>query len=231
MADEPYLIFLSHKAEVRGQVQNLKEGLESYGVEAFVAHSDIYPGAEWQEEILEVLEDMDAFVPILTKDFRDSEWTDQEVGYALAREVPIIPLIVGMNPYGFIGKYQGIKCSWKDAPMEIVKALMDDSEMVDTFINAVFDCQSLTQANRLSRILPSIEGLTKEQVSRMVAAFKENEFVNNSYGFNGTRPSQFGDGLPALLSEITEQPFGLRKDLRDRFYIDPPLYWGYRVFT
>ena len=48
MPDEPYLIFLSHIAEVKKEVQKLKEGLEKYGVEAFVAHSDINPGTEWE---------------------------------------------------------------------------------------------------------------------------------------------------------------------------------------
>ena len=114
--DQVFLIFLSHKAEVKDKVQVLKEGLEEYGVEAFVADSDIDPGTEWQEEILGALEDMDAFVPVLTEDFSDSPWTDQEVGYAIARGVPIIPLRLGVDPYGFMGKYQGLSCSWEEAP-------------------------------------------------------------------------------------------------------------------
>ena len=104
MDDETYLIFLSHKVEVKEEVQALKEGLEFYGVEAFVAHADIFPGTEWQKEILDALDHMDAFVPILTEGFRDSEWTDQEVGYAIAADVPIIPLRIDLDPYGFHGQ-------------------------------------------------------------------------------------------------------------------------------
>ena len=85
MDEGGFLIFLSHKAEVKKEVQALKDGLEEYGVEAFLAHSDIFPGTEWQEEILGALEEMDAFVPVLTKGFNDSPWTDQEVGFAISK--------------------------------------------------------------------------------------------------------------------------------------------------
>ena len=230
MADEPYLIFLSHKAEVKAQVQKLKEGLEEYGVEAFVAHSDIYPGTEWEDEILEALEDMDAFVPILTKDFRDSEWTDQEVGFAIARGVPIISLMIDMNPYGFMGRFQGITCNWMQAPMEIIKALIVYRNMANTFIKAVAQCQNLSHANRLARILPSIEVLTNEQIHGLLTAFKENEYISKSFGFNGTCPAQYGEGLPALLSEQTGQSFELQKDWQDRLYIGAPSLWKFGIF-
>ena len=157
MPDEPYLIFLSHKAEVKKQIQTLKKGLEKYGVEAFLAHSDIDPGTEWQEEIVEALESMDAFVPVLTEGFNESQWTDQEVGYAIAREVPIVPLRMGMDPYGFMGKIQALSCAWEDAPKEIIKVLARDSISVDGFVETVSECPDFATANRLSEILPAIE--------------------------------------------------------------------------
>jgi hypothetical protein len=49
---------------------------------------------------------MDGFVALLTTEFHDSDWTDQEVGYALARRVPIISVRMGRDPYGFLGKFQ-----------------------------------------------------------------------------------------------------------------------------
>ena len=225
MEDEVYLIFLSHKAEIKGHVQKLKEGLEVYGVEAFVAHSDIDPGTEWQEEILEALRDMDAFVPILTEGFRDSQWTDQEVGYALARDVPIIPLRVNMDPYGFIGRYQGLTCAWREAPQNIIMALMSDPKMVDSFIQAVAECDSLVNANRLAKVLQGIEELTERQTSRLLTAFEENEQISKSYGFNGMHPSKYGDGLAVLLSGLTDKPFRIREDWQGRIHIEAPLPW------
>ena len=231
MDDETYLIFLSHKVEVKEEVQALKEGLEFYGVEAFVAHADIFPGTEWQKEILDALDHMDAFVPILTEGFRDSEWTDQEVGYAIAADVPIIPLRIDLDPYGFMGKYQGLSCDWENAPSEIISALIDDPDLVDAFIDAVAGCPDYASANRLSEILPSIETLSADQVSRLVSVFNDNEQIGNSYGFNGTNPSTHGDGLPALLSEVTGRDVQLSKDWQDRYRVQPTWFGTYKTFS
>ena len=219
MDEGRYLIFLSHKAEVKKEVLTLKEGLEEYGVEAFVAHSDIFPGTEWQEEILGALDDMDAFVPVLTKGFNDSPWTDQEVGIAISRGVPIIPLRLGMDPYGFMGKYQGLSCDWKDAPREIIKALTDEPSLVDALIDAIAECPNFATANRLAEILPSIEKLTSEQVSGLISAFNENPQVSGSYGFNGTKPSSFGDGLAEFLSDLTGLEFAVRADREGQHHV------------
>ena len=222
--DEVFLIFLSHVTAVKEEVQGLKEGLEEYGVEAFVADSDIHPGTEWQEEILGALEDMDAFVPILTEGFRDSQWTDQEVGYAIAGDVPIISLMLGADPHGFIGRYQGLRCGWQDAPAEIIKALADNALLVDGFIEAVSACENFDTANRLAEILPSIAELPNEQVAGLVSAFNENEQVSGSYGFGGTWPDEYG-GLAVHLSRLIGQEFELGRDSEGRKYIGPGPFW------
>ena len=141
-----YLIFLSHKADVKEKVQELKKGLERYGVTAFVAHSDIQPTNDWQNTILDVLGRMDAFVALLTEGFRDSDWTSQEIGYAVARKVPIISVRLGTDPYGFIAREQALACSWEDAPQEIIKLLINRSPVLDGFIDAVSKCSSFNSA-------------------------------------------------------------------------------------
>jgi TIR domain len=105
---EYFRLFVSHKAEVKAQVATLKTGLGKFGVSCFVAHVDIHPTKEWQDEIENALESMDGFVALLTPDYHDSSWTDQEVGFALARRVPIIAVRMGKVPYGFIGKFQAL---------------------------------------------------------------------------------------------------------------------------
>jgi len=76
---------------------------------AFVAHEDIEPTAEWQEEIEIALSTMDAFLVMLTPGFCESKWTDQEVGFAVGRRIPVVPIKLKLNPYGFIGKYQALQ--------------------------------------------------------------------------------------------------------------------------
>jgi len=100
-----FRVFLSHKAEVKKEAAILKDKLKFYGISCFVAHEDIHPTKEWQNEIENALHTMDSFVALLTEEFHDSLWTDQEVGFAFGRGVPIISVKLGKDPYGFIGKF------------------------------------------------------------------------------------------------------------------------------
>ena len=51
---------------------------------------------------------MDALVALLTENFHDSNWTDQEVGVAIGRDVPVITIRMGTDPYGLMGKWQAL---------------------------------------------------------------------------------------------------------------------------
>jgi len=52
---------------------------------------------------------MDALLALLTPGSNESKWTDQEVGVAVGRRVPVIPIRIGIDPYGLIGKYQAVR--------------------------------------------------------------------------------------------------------------------------
>jgi hypothetical protein len=204
-----YRVFLSHKAGVKKETSDLKEQLELYGVSSFVAHQDIYPTKEWQDEIENALASMDAFIALLTEDFHDSDWTDQEVGYALARGVPMIAVKLGKDPYGFIGKFQALACIWADAPLSLVKLLIKQPRMLEAYIRAVQKCKSFDQGNVLSKVLAHVDGLTEEQTRALVSAFNENGQLQGSFGFSGTWPSKFGPGLAAHLTRATGIEYGM----------------------
>lgn len=104
-----FRLFLSHISDFKVKTAQLQNALRNYGIAAFVAHEDIQPTKEWLEEIEKALFSMDALVAILTPGFNESKWTDQEVGVAVGRDVLIIPIRKGLDPYGFIGKYQGLQ--------------------------------------------------------------------------------------------------------------------------
>ena len=108
-----FKLFLSHLSSFKATTGQLQAALRKFGISAFVAHVDIEPTREWQNEIEAGLHSMDALVAILVPGFKESNWTDQEVGVAVGRGVLIIPVIKGLNPYGFISKYQGLSASGK----------------------------------------------------------------------------------------------------------------------
>ena len=103
-------LFLSHLSTFKKTSGLLQAALRAYGISAFVAHVDIEPTKEWLDEIEAGLYSMDALVAILMPGFKESDWTDQEVGVAAGRGVLIIPIIRGLSPYGFISRVTRPQC-------------------------------------------------------------------------------------------------------------------------
>jgi hypothetical protein len=202
-----FRVFLSHKSEVKKETAELKEHLRAYGVSAFVAHEDIRPTKAWQDEIENSLATMDAFVALLTDDFHDSEWTDQEVGFALARGVPVIAVQLGRLPYGFIGKFQALRASWQNAAEGIVRLLISHDRMFSAYVEALRQCPNWDTGNLLARVLPAIERASDEQIDELVAVSNSNTEVRYSFGFRGNKSSQHGEGLIPHLHRLGKKRF------------------------
>lgn len=111
-----FRLFISHTSASKTSAHNLKNSLAKHQVASFVAHDDIEPTKEWQAEIERALRTADAMTAIVTPDFIQSKWCDQEVGIAFGRGKLVIPLRKGADPHGFLGKYQGLQTTGLDAP-------------------------------------------------------------------------------------------------------------------
>jgi hypothetical protein len=83
-------LFISHRDVHKCEAKALANSLEEYGVSSFVAHDTIEPMSTWQNEIVKGLETMEIMLVYLTEDFHESVWTNQEVGFALGRNIPVI---------------------------------------------------------------------------------------------------------------------------------------------
>ena len=122
------LIFLSHKASNAKKVSQLAKQLEeNKNIKTFVAHEDIHPSRQWAKEILRALNTMDFFIGIITEDFHNGGWTDQEIGYCLKRGIPRLFLKLSeTDPKGFINLQQALTCTWDNASEKIIKHLEDN---------------------------------------------------------------------------------------------------------
>lgn len=206
--DSGYRLFLSHKSEVKAEVAKLKEDLAFYGISCFVAHEDIKPTKEWQLEIENALDSMDALAAILIADFHTSDWTDQEVGVAIGRGVPIVPVKLEQDPCGFIEKLQALPCTWETAAKGISKILINQGKMVDAYVDAVNKCSTFNSANKLADILPAFESITPQQVTALIVAFNTNNQIHCSFGFNGV----YGNGLAHHLNRLTKKNYTITQD-------------------
>jgi hypothetical protein len=206
-SDKGFRVFLSHKSEVKKKTADLKEQLSLFGISCFVAHEDIHPTKAWQDEIENALESMDAFVALMTEKFHESLWTDQEVGFAFARGVPIIAVRFGQDPYGFIGKFQGLSSTWLAAAEDIASILIKSDRMFSAYVSALRECPSWDTGNKLAKVLPALERLTDSQVDELVAAYNETSELRGSFAFHGGKPSLYGPGLVFHLNRLGSRQF------------------------
>jgi hypothetical protein len=208
--DSGFKLFLSHKSECKVEVAEMKKKFARFGVSAFVAHEDIHPTQEWQDEIENALFSMEGFVALMSEDFRDSNWTDQEVGVAIGRQVPIISVRLGTDPYGFIGKYQALTSDWAKAALEVTKLMINKPLMLESYLRTVENCKSWDHGNELAELLSSISSLSGHQADRLVNAYNSNSEVRGAFGFNGSKPAIYGPGLVAHLSRLTGSSYAYK---------------------
>ena len=196
-----FRLFVGHKADYKTEAGQLKDALERFGVSCFVAHEDIEPTKEWQTEIEKALFSMDALLALMTDGFSNSNWTDQEIGVAIGRQVPIIPLRLGMDPYGFIGKYQALSGADKTAAVlagdvyDLLWAKPVSKERIIASLVARFEnAGSFREANDLMSYLERIHDAPPGLVERLEAAQQQNTQVAGAYAVR--------DRLPRLLRRL-----------------------------
>lgn len=182
-------LFLSHLAIYKNQATELQWALAKYGISTFVAHCDIEPTKEWQDEIELALSTADALVAMLTPDFHDSKWTDQEIGFAMGRRLLILSLRLGQDPYGFIGKYQGIeakKLKAADIAHKIFKVFLDNKQTARSMKEALITLFELSNTYQEAKDRMTLLEQTNEWpdslVVRIEQATENNSQIKDSFG-------------------------------------------------
>lgn len=124
-----FRLFISHASSAKDKAVRLRQCLTPYAIAAFVAHEDIHPTKEWEQELLRGLHTMDALLAMHTPGFAASSWTQQEIGGAVIRGVKIISFKMGEDPTGFLARRQALLRNSRTAEAiaaEIDKLLSED---------------------------------------------------------------------------------------------------------
>jgi len=181
-------LFLSHSSVDKVFVSELKKALRGFGIEGFVAHEDIDPTAEWLQTILGALDSCDAVLAVLTDDFRTSLWCEQEVGYCIGMRKLVIPAARGVMPYGFMGRYQALKCKDADASV-VVKSICDiliqhplsSARMAEALVANLERSDSFFEAKGNMALVRRIKVWTPDLLRKLEGTTK-NYQVSNSFG-------------------------------------------------
>lgn len=180
-------VFLSYSSKDKKLVGDIKQSLESLGFEVFLAHEDIEPSLEWQEEIIKNLRTCDIFIPIVNENYKKSNWTDQESGFAVALEKLVVPIDVGLVPYGFIGKYQALKLGDNiQNSCRKVKSIVRTHHRFKEFLDnnsvkAFVDSTSFNEANRRVEGIEILEPFTPSQINEIVKGYLSNDQVRGAF--------------------------------------------------
>jgi len=193
-------VFLSHLAIHKKETSALQLELRKFGISSFVAHEDIEPTKQWQTEIESALSTTDALVALLAFGFKESNWCDQEIGVAIGRQIPIIAVRNGLDPYGFIGKYQALQGVGKSTSV-LAKEIFDlfiempviGPKITAVLVNTLINSDSFDKSKRIIGLIKQSEYVTKKQAAAMKIAIKENTQIAGSWG------------VPEQIKEIAEE--------------------------
>ena len=178
-------VFISHTSSMEHMAGNLKDLLAKLGMSAFLAHEDIKLTAKWQEVIKEEISSADVFLPIFSRDFEESAYCNQELGFAASVRDwrPLIggrSLIItsfkqkGVVPCGFVSDEQAAEFARaSDIPAMVLDTLFEkDFDLwFKSFICRIRCSPDFDNSNRqLVPELKKVEKLTVEQANELVDA-------------------------------------------------------------
>ncbi len=188
--------FLSYSTLDKKLAGSVKDGLALFGFEVFLAHEDLVPSDEWRSRIRDELARCDAFVPLISENFRSSEWTDQESGYALSRgrQCLIVSIVVPpvKVPHGFLKDFQAVKLNVNvpDATCEDVSraisgklgsGLARKGRVIERFSRS----NSFASAKRNARGLSGFDNFSQQEMDWILLACVSNYQI---YGPLNLRP-------------------------------------------
>lgn len=177
-------VFLSHSSKDKKLASDLKDVFETFGIDVFVAHQDIMPSTEWQRRILQELRACDVFLALLSKNFLNSDWTDQESGIALYLKKVVIPIRVSVMPYGFMATKQAHPLNagnLSDSCTEMGKAIDGEIKLRKRFrhhlIQAFVGSHNFSSSIAAAIMITELEGFTAKQVNDITKAAYENDQI------------------------------------------------------
>lgn len=100
-------VFVSYASDNEEEVNRIEEALKCNGI-TVLRDKRIPGGAAFPSEIKSFIDHAQVFMPIISKKSIKKGWVQQEVGFAVGREIPMLPVRIGEEPNGFIRDFQAV---------------------------------------------------------------------------------------------------------------------------
>lgn len=183
--------FISYAAtdENKKIVGDLKKRLDEFGLNVFAAHDDIGGGKQWVDKIIEEIRECDLFLALITKEYHERGFTEQELGMAIYAGKPTICITVdNVSPKGFAETlyqyvpYIGVDETAKKVTIDALE-LFKITDRIDFAIQHLAVSRHFDDSNTLAQLLDPNVDLTESQATCLAHAFNENDQVHYASHF------------------------------------------------
>lgn len=140
---DKYRAFISYSREDLKLVQKIVSVLnsEAVGVQAVWDQNFAY-GYGFHEQIKTFIAHAHVFLPVITDTSSHRGWVHQEIGYALALNIPVLPITVGVLPGEMIQQLHAIQLTEGEEESQLVSHLTP--QVFDNLVNRVRDTSFAT---------------------------------------------------------------------------------------
>ncbi len=179
--------FISYPSAIKKTAGMIKEYLDQYGFNCFLAHEDILPQTVWPAEILRALKECDLFLPLLTPKFMESFYCQQETGFAYCKEVEILPIMISKAPMGMIADLQAVKFNknefnpscWKIVK-HVAKRKSISGPVLDAMVTWFGESDSYDTANERAKKILNEFDFTPRQIKKIREYIRKNSQIHET---------------------------------------------------
>lgn len=150
-------VFLSHSTLDGHLVQVVREQATTLGVNVYLHEEHPEPGVQLSTKLIEAIERSDALIVLITRNASASNFVNQEIGVALGKQKPIIPLVEKGVSANLLAMLQGVEYVPFDAT--------DLSSSLSTLTSRIHHLQ----ATRATAQIRALENQVENQRQALVA--------------------------------------------------------------
>lgn len=125
-------VFINYSHRNAKLVEKIEQVLRANGLTPMFDRNFAF-GFGFHEQIKRFIAHAHVFLPVVTRKAAERGWVQQEIGYAMAMNVPILPLAIGAVPGEMIGALHAVKLPQKVDDHEL------DTRLRQLLIPAVFE--------------------------------------------------------------------------------------------
>lgn len=217
------LVFISHSHDDKEVALELKGTLRILGFQGFVAHEDIEPTREWENEILGALKRCTALIAVASPSGRASAWMNQEIGAVVIRQRPVLAVKHGCAPWAMLYRYQSIP--WERVPQgrygksparelleanipRLIGALGQVSLITSHhLVEGLGETRSFEEARVIAQQISGIGRLGPEEAARMVYLAASNPNITGCWEAQRLLPpllKPYRESIPGTIIEALQ---------------------------